>query len=130
MEQVIARILIVEDEPGVAMAMRFALSLAKCEAQIAESKAQAIKMAELESFDLITLDVNLRGENGFMICRELKQNARFKKTPIVIVSGRATLEDQQNGLEAGAVDYITKPFDTFEFAPRLLSHIKPTHAHA
>ena len=124
------RVLIVEDEPGVAMAMRFALGLAKCEAQIAETSAEAIKMADSGKFDLITLDMNLRGESGLTLCRELKQNPRLKGTPIVMVSGRSTLEDQQNGLDAGAVDYITKPFNTFEFAPRLLSHIKPTLVHA
>jgi len=100
------------------------LGLANCEAQIAETKTEAMKMAESGNFDLITLDVNLRGESGLAICRELKRNPRLKDTPIVIVSGRGTIEDQQNGMEAGAVDYIAKPFNTFEFAPRLLSYIK------
>lgn len=117
-------ILVVEDEPDVAMAMRFALGLANCEAQIAETKAEAMEMAESGNFDLITLDVNLRGASGLQICRKLKENPRLKNTPIVMVSGRNSLEDQQNGLGAGAVDYITKPFDTFEFGPRILSHIE------
>jgi DNA-binding response OmpR family regulator len=125
----LVRILIVDDEPGVAMAMRLVLGLANCEAQIASTKKKAIEMAESGNFDLITLDVNLRGESGLSLCRELKRNPLLKRTPIVMISGRSTLEDQQNGLDAGAVDYITKPFNTFEFAPRLLSHIKPTLAH-
>jgi DNA-binding response OmpR family regulator len=125
-----AKVLIVEDEPGVAMAMRFALGLANCEAKIAGTKAEAIQMAETGNFDLITLDVNLRGANGFDLCAELKANPRFRDTPMVMVSGRCSLEDQQRGLEVGAVDYITKPFNTFEFAPRLLKHIKPTLTHA
>lgn len=119
-----AKILIVEDEPGVAMAIRFALGLANCEAQIAETGAEAMEMAESGNFDLITLDVSLRGESGLTLCRELKENPRLKSTPIVMISGRGGLEDQQNGLDAGAVDYIIKPFNTFEFAPRLLSHIR------
>jgi len=44
----------------------------------------------------------------------------------VFVSGRCCIEDQQHGLDVGAADYITKPFETFEFAPRLLSHVERT----
>lgn len=117
------KILIVEDEFSVAMTMRFLLGLAGCEAEIASTRAKAIQMAEAGGFDLITLDVNLRGANGYEICRELRENSRLRQTPIVFVSGNCNLEDQQRGLDAGGVDYITKPFETFEFAPRLLSHI-------
>ncbi|HEV2327694.1 MAG TPA: response regulator [Verrucomicrobiae bacterium] len=122
------RILIVEDEPSVAMTMRFLLGLAGCEAEIAATKAKAIQMAQSGSFHLITLDINLQGANGYEVCRELKENPRLRDTPIVFVSGNCCLEDQQRGLDVGAVDYITKPFETFEFAPRLLSHIKSSRA--
>jgi DNA-binding response OmpR family regulator len=117
------KILIVEDETSVAMTMRFLLGIAGCKAEIAGTRARAIEMAETGNFDLITLDVNMPDANGFNLCRELKQNTRLRNTPIVFVSGRCSLEDQQRGLEVGAVDYITKPFETFEFAARLLSHV-------
>ncbi len=103
--------------------MRFLLGLAGCNAQIVSDKAKAIQMAESGDFDLITLDVNLHGASGYEICSELKRNPRLRVTPIIFVSGNSNLEDQQRGLEVGAVDYITKPFETFEFASRLLSHI-------
>ena len=118
------KILIVEDELSVAMTMRLLLGLADCEAEIASTRGMAIQMAESGNFDLITLDVNLRGENGYEICRELKENSSLRNTPIVFVSGNCNLEDQQRGLDSGAVDYIAKPFETREFAPRLLSHIQ------
>lgn len=118
------RILIVEDEASVAMTMRFLLGLAGCEAEIASTKERALQMAEASHFDLITLDVTMPGMNGFDLCREFKEDPRFRNIPIIFVSGRCTLEDQQRGLDAGAADYITKPFETFEFAPRLLSHVK------
>jgi len=108
----------------VRLTMRYLLVLAGCEAEIASTRAMAIQMAQVGGFDLITLDVNLRGANGYEICRELKGNSRFRETPIVFVSGNCNIEDQQRGLDAGGVDYITKPFETFKFAPRLLSHIK------
>lgn len=116
-------ILIVEDETSVAMTMRFLLGLAGCTAEIAGTKAKAIQMAETGNFDLITLDVNLQGVSGYDICNELKRNPRLRSTPIVFVSGNCNLEDQQRGLDAGAADYITKPFGAFEFASRLLSHL-------
>ncbi|HTV41496.1 MAG TPA: response regulator [Candidatus Sulfotelmatobacter sp.] len=119
-----AKILIVEDEASVAMTMRFLLGLADCEAEIASTKMQAIQMALTGTFDLITLDVNLPGANGCQICQELKRNSLLRDTPIVMVSGRASIEDQQRGLDAGAADYITKPLETFEFAPRILSHLR------
>jgi len=122
------KILIVEDEPSVAMTMRFLLGLAGCEAEIASTRARAIQLAQSGSFSLITLDINLQGANGYDICRELRENSRLRDTPIVFVSGNCNLEDQQRGLDAGAADYITKPFETFEFAPRLLSHIKSFRA--
>lgn len=117
------KILIVEDETSVAMTMRFLLGLAGCEAEIAATRVRAIQMAQSGSFDLITLDINLQGANGYEICQELKKDTRLRDTPIVFVSGRCSLEDQQRGLEAGAADYITKPFG-IELAPRLLSRIQ------
>jgi CheY-like chemotaxis protein len=125
-----AKILIVEDEAPVAMIMRFLLGLAGCESEIAPTRIKAIQMAQAGNFDLITLDVNMPDANGFELCSEFKQNPRLREIPIVFVTGRCFLEDQQRGLDAGAVDYITKPFATFEFAPRLLSHIKSNLTHA
>lgn len=124
------KVLIVEDEQSVAMTMRFLLGLAGCEAEIASNRSKAIQMAQTGAFNLITLDVNLPGANGFDICRELKGNPSLRDIPIIMVSGQASIEDLQCGLDAGAVDYITKPFETFQFASRLLSHIKPKLAHA
>ena len=89
-----------------------------------------MQMAEAGNFDLITLDVDLPDGDGFKICSRLKENPRLCDTPIVFVSGRSSLEDQQHGLDSGAIDYITKPFETSEFAPRILSHIKPALAYA
>jgi len=118
------KILIVEDEAPVAVTMSFLLTRAGCETEIATTREQAIQMVRVGRFDLITLDVNMPGSNGFEICRELKQNPHLRHIPIVFVSGRSSLEDQQRGLDVGAADYITKPFGTFEFAPRILSHVR------
>lgn len=118
------RVLIVEDDESVAALMKELLGQAGCDAKIASTRPAAIRMARSRGFDLITLDVNLDGANGFDICKELKRDPQLHEKPIVMVSGEASLEDQRRGFEAGAVDYIIKPFEAFEFAPRLLSHVK------
>lgn|SRR5665213_1242079 len=120
-----SRILIVEDDMPVAMMMLFLLTRADCEATVATTEKKAMQLAEEGNFDLITLDVDLPDGNGFEICSRLKEHPRLRNTPVVFVSARCLIEDQQHGLDVGAADYITKPFETFEFAPRLLSHIKP-----
>ena len=87
-------------------------------------------LASEKKFDLITLDLDLSDINGFEICSELKQRHFSRHTPIVFVSDHATIEDQQHGLELGAADYITKPFDASDFVSRILSHINPMTVHA
>jgi len=120
------KILIVEDDMPVAMMIAYLLTRAQCEVAFAHTAKKGMQMVEEGKFDLITLDVDLPDANGFEICSELKQRHHSRRIPIVFVSGRSCLEDQQHGLDLGAADYITKPFETFEFAPRLLSHVKQT----
>jgi len=110
----------------VAMMMLFLLTRADCEATVATTGKEAMQMAEEGNFDLITLDVDLPDGNGFKLCSRLKKHPRLRDTPVVFVSARCLIEDQQHGLDVGAADYITKPFETFEFAPRLLSHVRQT----
>jgi DNA-binding response OmpR family regulator len=99
-----------------------ALTQAGCDVEAACTGEKAMKIASQNRFDLITLDIELPDITGFEICSELKQRHISRNTPIVFVSGKCSLEDQQRGLDAGAVDYITKPFG-MELVPRLLSHI-------
>jgi DNA-binding response OmpR family regulator len=118
------KILVIEGEPGVMMMMVQRLTQAGCDVDTAWDAQTGMQKARAGNFDLITLEVDLPGMNGFEMHRCLKGNSRLADTPIVFVSWRASLEDQQQGLELGAVDYITKPFDAMNFASRILSHIK------
>jgi DNA-binding response OmpR family regulator len=117
-----AKILIVEDELSLACLMVAALTQAGCDVEAACTGEKAMKIASEKRFDLITLDIELPDTTGFEICSELRQRHISRNTPIVFVSGKCSLEDQQRGLDVGAVDYITKPFG-MELVPRLLSHI-------
>jgi DNA-binding response OmpR family regulator len=115
------KILLVEDDIPLAMLV-VELLRANGDVAVAATAKKAMQMAEEGDFDLIALDVDLPDDNGFNLCSRLKKHPRLCDTPVVFVSGHSCLEDQQHGLDVGAADYITKPFETFEFAPRLLSH--------
>jgi DNA-binding response OmpR family regulator len=118
-----ARILVIEDEPGVSMMMVYLLTQAGCEVEMAWNAEKGMRLAQKEEFDLITLDTSLPGISGFEIFRRLKQNPRQRDTPVVFISGHPCQEDQQYAFELGAVDYIEKPFGTLDFVSRILSHV-------
>jgi DNA-binding response OmpR family regulator len=119
------KILIVEDEIPVAMMMAYLLNQVGCEVETACNAKKGLQLARCGNFDLIALDVDLLGMNGFEICRRLKDNSRLYQTPIVFVSGRPCEEDVQHGLRLGAADYIIKPFEVTDFIFRIISHAKP-----
>jgi len=124
------KILIVEDDTPVALMIVFLLTRAGCETEVAATSKKAMQLAEAGNFDLITLDMDLPDGNGFNLCSRLKKHPRLCNTPVVFVSARCLIEDQQHGLELGAADYITKPFDASDFVSRILSHINPMTVHA
>ncbi len=99
------------------------LARAGIETEAATTGRKALQMAADGHFDLITLEVDLPDVSGYEVCRLLRENPFFQ-TPIVFVSGRPLEQDIRRGFELGAVDYIAKPFETFEFAPRLLFHVR------
>jgi DNA-binding response OmpR family regulator len=119
------RILIVEDQTATALLMVCLLTQAGCDVEAAWNAQTGIEKAWAEDFDLITLEVDLPGVNGFEMCRRLKENPRSFDTPVIFVSWRDSIEDQQQGLGLGAADYITKPFNPMDFASRVLSCIRP-----
>jgi DNA-binding response OmpR family regulator len=119
-----AKILVVENEPGVSMMMVSRLTQAGCDVEAAWNAQTGMQKARARDFDLITLEVDLPGMNGFEMCSCLKGNSRLSDTPVVFVSWRDSLEDQQQGLELGAADFITKPFEMTDFIFRIISHAK------
>jgi DNA-binding response OmpR family regulator len=120
-----AKILVIEDHPEVLNAMVFLLEREGCSVVAAQTGVQGMELARDGDFDLITLDVDLPGINGFEICRNLKQDPVLRQMPVMFVSGRSCDKDINHGLALGAVDYITKPFDALAFVSRVLSHIRP-----
>jgi CheY-like chemotaxis protein len=120
------KILVVDDQMPVALMMVFLLTRAGCEAKAATNAEKALRLAQTEVFDLITLDVEMPGSSGFDLFGHFKQIPHLKETPVVFVSGNATIENQQHALDLGAADFIEKPFDTQDFLSRILSLVEET----
>jgi len=118
------KILIVEDETPVAMMMVYLLHRIGCDADLAWNADKALRLAHAGVFDLITLDIDLPGANGFEICRRLKADPHLCHIPVVFVSGRIDEKCRQHAFELGAVDYIIKPFEETDFIFRIISHAK------
>jgi DNA-binding response OmpR family regulator len=123
-----AKILVVDDQMAVALMMIFLLTRAGCEAEVATNAEKALRLAQSEVFDLITLDVGIPDLDGFRLFQKLRQIPHLKETPVVFVSGNSTIENQQHALDLGAVDFIEKPFDAPDFVSRILSWVKPEEA--
>ena len=119
------RILVVDDQVAVVTMMRFLLTRAGCETQGALDAKTALRLAQTQVFDLITLDVEM-SSSGFDLFMDLKQIPRLAETPIVFMAENASIENQQRGLDLGAADYIEKPFDTQDFLSRILSLVEET----
>jgi len=111
---------------AVTTMMRFLLTRAGCETQGALSAEKALRLAQTDVFDLITLDVGIPDLDGFRLFQKLRQIPHLKEIPIVFVSGNSSIENQQHGLDLGAADFIEKPFDTQDFLSRILSLVEET----
>ena len=121
------RVLLVEDDPELAAIVESGLREHSFEV-VRESSADAGRSrALLGAFDVIILDVMLPGGNGFDLCRTLR--GRGVGTPVLMLTARDTVDDRVHGLDAGADDYLTKPFGVAELLARVrvvLRHLAAT----
>ena len=112
-----SRILIVEDEPAIALGLEDDLKMEGYEVEVARDGITAARRGREAAFDLILLDVMLPGKDGFEVCRELRRAGL--KTPILMLTAKAREAEKVMGLELGADDYVTKPFGTRELRARI-----------
>jgi two-component system, OmpR family, response regulator len=116
------KILVVEDEPKMRRAIRKGLEHEGYAVDIAEDADDAISFGTEYDYDAIVLDVMLPGADGFEICRDLR--ARERWAPILMLTARDAVDDKIQGLDAGADDYLPKPFDFGELTARLRALIR------
>lgn len=103
-----ARVLVVDDEPAVLAIVR-QLLCDRYDVRFATSGARALALAEAAPPDLILLDVEMPDMNGYAVCRQLRATAGCEETPVMFLTARATVEDEERGFASGAVDYVLKP---------------------
>jgi DNA-binding response OmpR family regulator len=120
------RVLIVEDDPLIADAVRQALAKAGFAADIVTSAEAARSALHAESFDLAIVDIGLPREDGLQLVRRLR--AVGKATPILMLTARDGLSDRVNALDLGADDYMTKPFEVAELIARSRALIRRANA--
>lgn len=117
-----ARILIVEDDPDIALGLEQDLRLEGYTVEVIGDGQRAIDRANAEAFDLILLDVMLPGKDGFQVCRELRR-AKLQ-TPIILLTAKSHEAEKILGLELGADDYVTKPFSPMELRARIKAALR------
>lgn len=112
------RILVVDDEPDVVESVRlgFALQWREVEVLGAGDGQLALDLVERERPDIVLLDIGLPGQDGFEVLRELRS---FSDVPVVMLTARDDAMDKVKGLELGADDYVTKPFNHLELMARV-----------
>jgi len=116
------RILLVEDERKVASFIARALRENTYAVDVAETGQKALELAADVSYDAILLDVRLPGLSGIEVCRELRQ--RGIESPILMLTARGLVEQRVEGLDAGADDYLTKPFVLAELLARVRALVR------
>jgi two-component system OmpR family response regulator len=116
------RVLVVEDDVKMAGLLRRGLVEEGLAADVARTGDDALWMARANEYDTIVLDVMLPGANGFEVCRRLRESGTW--TPVLMLTARDSVDDRVSGLDAGADDYLTKPFSFAELLARLRALVR------
>ena len=111
------RLLIVEDDAVIAMALEDDLSAEGYEVEVAGDGVRAVERGKTGVFDCILLDVTLPGKDGFDVCRDLRRAG--VKTPVIMLTARTQEAEKVLGFEVGADDYVTKPYSARELRARI-----------
>ena len=118
------KILIVEDDEVIALALRDGLESEGYTAEVATNGSAGLRAAQEKEFDLIVLDVMLPRQSGFDVCKQLR--ATGNTTPIIMLTARSLEVEKVQGLNLGADDYITKPFGLMELFARVKAVLRRT----
>src|SRR6187399_3298524 len=118
-----AKVLVVEDDRGIATLLQHNLTIDGFDVRLAATAHDALRECQDFAPDLVLLDIQLPDGNGFELCRVLRQGGR---RPVIFVSARGQRADKVRGLDLGADDYVTKPFDIEELVARIHAVLRRT----
>ena len=117
-------ILIVDDNPQNLQVLAKILQDNKYEIEFATNGETALEWIKSNQFELILLDINMPGMNGFEVCKEIRSNPDLNNTPVIFLSADTDRESILKGFEFGGQDYVAKPFDSRELLARVRTHLK------
>jgi two-component system, OmpR family, KDP operon response regulator KdpE len=120
------RVLVVDDEPSIRRALHNVLSTVGFDIEEASRGEQAIAFVRTERYDAALLDINMPGMGGIEACRILRR--LFPRLPILMLTVRDSEDDKIEALDAGADDYVTKPFQMGELMARVRAAVRRSHA--
>lgn len=121
------KVLVVDDEKLIVKGIKFSLEQDEMEVTTAYDGEEALEIAKNNEFDIILLDVMLPGLSGFEVCQAIRE---FSDVPIIMLTAKGDDMDKILGLEYGADDYITKPFNILEVKARIKAIIRRNHKKA
>jgi len=104
-------VMIVEDEPGIARMIQVLLEARGFSTVVCHTGEEALRRMAEHPIDLVLLDVMMPGMDGYEVCRRLRADPQWRHVPVVMLTAKDTTRDMVLGLEIGADDYITKPFN-------------------
>lgn len=119
------KVLVVDDEKLIVKGIRFSLEQDGMEVDCAYDGEEALKMAKENNYDMVLLDIMLPKLDGFEVCQQIRE---FSNMPIVMLTAKGDDMDKILGLEYGADDYITKPFNILEVKARIKAIMRRTNA--
>ena len=114
------KILVVDDEPNILKLISFILKNNGYEVMEASNGSECLEMVREEKPDLIVLDVMMPKIDGFEVAKKIKSNSATRGIPILMLSSKAQFEDKMKGIDSGAMDYVTKPFDKQELLEKVM----------
>ena len=124
-KQLTARILVVDDDPGMRESLKDLLALEDFDCDTADTGKKGLAMFQLLKPDLVVLDAQLPDMSGFQVCQIMKKDLTLRMIPVIMVSSRFTEpQDRIQGLELGADDFFTKPFDPVLFVARIKNLVR------
>jgi two-component system, OmpR family, response regulator RpaA len=119
-------VLLVEDDDNVALTVERCLRRENYKVTLASSGTEALQVSRRRTPDLILLDVTMPGMDGYAVCREIRNDATLEQIPIIFLTARTRDEDRISGFQAGADDYINKPFNLEELLLRVRAVLRRT----
>jgi DNA-binding response OmpR family regulator len=118
------RILLIDDEPRVSRALEYALADRDVEVRSVLDATDLNALANPDLPDVILLDISLRNQDGLEVCRQLRADPRFSDVPVLLLSGQTDAATKRAGLEAGADDFVAKPFVPDELLARMDAQLR------